>query len=414
MRRLFAITVVAATMICGSLKSNAQGMAVNTSGSAANSSAMLDVSSTTQGVLVPRMTSAQRTIISSPATGLLVYQTDGTAGFYFYNGSAWTSLSGGAPTGSAGGDLTGTYPNPTVANSSITSAKILDGTITNSDVSATAAIDYSKLNLAGSVATTDISGTGATSGQVLGYNGTNVNWTTPSGGGSGTVSSVSSNNLSPIFTTSVSNATTTPTISYSLSNAAPFSVLTNSTSATSTPVYGKVHPAALLNLGGTPSSTTFYRGDGQWVTPTSSGSNTNMNWQPATGGNAISFTSGVYGSLTSTSGSTTAPYPFNSTSQAYDICPVACTLDAFAMSGNCRVTGTGATNFTATVMKNGSATSLAVTINVPNGATVGQALSPVLVTGSVSVSAGDILYLQWTNDNSAGPGPDLGWSIHAH
>ena len=56
------------------------------------SSALLDVSSTTQGVLVPRMTAALRIAISSPATGLLVYQTDGTAGFYFYTGSAWTSL----------------------------------------------------------------------------------------------------------------------------------------------------------------------------------------------------------------------------------------------------------------------------------------------------------------------------------
>lgn len=70
----------------------AQGMAVNTTGSAANASAMLDVSSTTQGMLVPRMTAAQRAAISSPETGLLVYQTDGTTGFYFYNGSAWTSL----------------------------------------------------------------------------------------------------------------------------------------------------------------------------------------------------------------------------------------------------------------------------------------------------------------------------------
>jgi hypothetical protein len=55
---------------------------------------MLDVSSTTGGVLIPRMTSAQRTAISvsASANGLLVYQTDGTAGFYYYNGTAWTLL----------------------------------------------------------------------------------------------------------------------------------------------------------------------------------------------------------------------------------------------------------------------------------------------------------------------------------
>lgn len=40
------------------------------------------------------MTQAQRNFIASPATGLMIYQTDATAGFYFYNGSAWMSLSG--------------------------------------------------------------------------------------------------------------------------------------------------------------------------------------------------------------------------------------------------------------------------------------------------------------------------------
>jgi hypothetical protein len=52
-------------------------------------SAALDVSSTTGGLLVPSMTQAQRDAISSPATGLLVFQTDGTSGFYYYTGSQW-------------------------------------------------------------------------------------------------------------------------------------------------------------------------------------------------------------------------------------------------------------------------------------------------------------------------------------
>jgi hypothetical protein len=71
----------------------AQGVGINTDNSTADPSAMLDVKSTTQGMLVPRMTEAQRLLIASPATGLLVYQTDGTSGFFFYNGTAWTSLS---------------------------------------------------------------------------------------------------------------------------------------------------------------------------------------------------------------------------------------------------------------------------------------------------------------------------------
>lgn len=56
------------------------------------SSAQLDVTSTERGFLPPRMTTAQRNLIASPATGLLVFQTDNTAGYYFYNGTAWVGL----------------------------------------------------------------------------------------------------------------------------------------------------------------------------------------------------------------------------------------------------------------------------------------------------------------------------------
>lgn len=77
-------------------------LGINTDGSAADNSALLDVKSTTQGVLIPRMTAQQRGLIGSPATGLLVYQTDATAGFYFYNGTAWTSLSASGTAGPQG------------------------------------------------------------------------------------------------------------------------------------------------------------------------------------------------------------------------------------------------------------------------------------------------------------------------
>ena len=52
-------------------------------------SAALDITSTTAGFLMPRMTETQRDDINPAATGLMIYQTDGTAGFYYYNGSSW-------------------------------------------------------------------------------------------------------------------------------------------------------------------------------------------------------------------------------------------------------------------------------------------------------------------------------------
>lgn len=66
--------------------------AINTSGNPPDNTAMLDISSTTSGLLIPRMTDTQRGAIASPATGLLVFQTNGIIGFYFYNGSGWIRL----------------------------------------------------------------------------------------------------------------------------------------------------------------------------------------------------------------------------------------------------------------------------------------------------------------------------------
>jgi len=59
-------------------------------------SAALEISNSSKGVLVSRMTQAQRIAIVSPATSLLVFQTDGTSGFYYYNGSAWVTFGGGS------------------------------------------------------------------------------------------------------------------------------------------------------------------------------------------------------------------------------------------------------------------------------------------------------------------------------
>ncbi len=56
-------------------------------------SAALDISSTSKGVLLPNMTSAQMNAIASPATGLLLFCSDcSPVGFRFYNGTTWSEL----------------------------------------------------------------------------------------------------------------------------------------------------------------------------------------------------------------------------------------------------------------------------------------------------------------------------------
>lgn len=69
----------------------AQNVAINGSGTLPVASAMLDISSTTSGLLIPRMSTAQRTGIVLPATGLSVYDTT-TNSFWYYDGTTWVEV----------------------------------------------------------------------------------------------------------------------------------------------------------------------------------------------------------------------------------------------------------------------------------------------------------------------------------
>ena len=78
----------------------AQSVGINNTASPPDNSAMLDVSSTTMGMLIPRMTAAQRNAIVSPAVGLLVYQTDAPEGFYYKSAGGWIAIGTGTLSGS--------------------------------------------------------------------------------------------------------------------------------------------------------------------------------------------------------------------------------------------------------------------------------------------------------------------------
>ena len=88
MRSLFALLILLET----STLARAQNVGINSTGAAPAASAMLDVNSTTSGMLTPRMTQAQRNAIAAPATGLLIYQTDLQTGFWYFNGTVWLRL----------------------------------------------------------------------------------------------------------------------------------------------------------------------------------------------------------------------------------------------------------------------------------------------------------------------------------
>jgi len=68
-----------------------QGIGINTDNDQPDPSAMLDVSSQSKGVLIPRMNSFVRGNIVNPATGLLVYDTD-THSFWYHNQTSWTEI----------------------------------------------------------------------------------------------------------------------------------------------------------------------------------------------------------------------------------------------------------------------------------------------------------------------------------
>jgi hypothetical protein len=76
----------AALLLAANL-AHAQGVGINATGAPADTSAILDLSSTSKGLLVPRLTSAQRAAIALPATGLVVFQTDGAQGLYWNAGT---------------------------------------------------------------------------------------------------------------------------------------------------------------------------------------------------------------------------------------------------------------------------------------------------------------------------------------
>ncbi|QIE59449.1 cell wall anchor protein [Rasiella rasia] len=85
--------VIYLCIICTSLATFTSLAQVGIGTVSPDASSALDISSTTQGLLAPRMETSDRIAIASPAEGLLVFDTDENV-FYFFNGGSWVPLEG--------------------------------------------------------------------------------------------------------------------------------------------------------------------------------------------------------------------------------------------------------------------------------------------------------------------------------
>ena len=110
----------------------AQSVGINADGSAANASAMLDVSSTSKGFLPPRMTNFQKVTIADPKpAGLVIWCSDcGTNGeMQTYNGSIWTNMIGGTASNTVISSFNITINSNLWQNSNMDVTTYRDGTV---------------------------------------------------------------------------------------------------------------------------------------------------------------------------------------------------------------------------------------------------------------------------------------------
>ena len=106
-----------------------QGMGIGPSTFTPNANAILELQGSGKGLLVPSWASTSRPV--SPPTGLMYYQTDAPAGYYYYNGSSWVQLTAatvgvgsggtGLTSGTSGGIL-GFTASGTLASSALLTA----------------------------------------------------------------------------------------------------------------------------------------------------------------------------------------------------------------------------------------------------------------------------------------------------
>ena len=97
------ILVVFSVIFLLSNKCFSQNIGIGTS--TPHASAALEIKDSTKGILIPRMTMVQRNAIANPAEGLMVYQTDSTKGFWYWDGGKWMEVSNNSNIETVNGDI---------------------------------------------------------------------------------------------------------------------------------------------------------------------------------------------------------------------------------------------------------------------------------------------------------------------
>jgi trimeric autotransporter adhesin len=172
---LFTSLVTASTLAQNTFPATGSvGIGTNTP----NAASLLEVKSTTKGILIPRMTITQRNAIVSPVVGLMIFQTNSTPGLYYYSGTAWTAVS---PLAGANRNLSNLL-SPIAFNTNLTPDS------NNKRNLGTTTLTWHNGFFGGTlkIGAYTLPSTDGTNGQVLTTNGTgNVSWKTVSGGGGG-------------------------------------------------------------------------------------------------------------------------------------------------------------------------------------------------------------------------------------
>ena len=125
--KLNPIAAALILLFCISNTTHAQSMGISNAAITPDPSSILEMRTTDKGILIPRMTTAERDIISLPATGLMLYNTS-TNQYNFYNGSAWVFWGSAAYLSATSGETLSTISTSDVVITDMTKTAIEAGT----------------------------------------------------------------------------------------------------------------------------------------------------------------------------------------------------------------------------------------------------------------------------------------------